>query len=66
MSSVEERIAKLENAVFGKEVPRKKDWQKTIGRFRDDPIMDQIIDGALRARDDERAEMEAERQVDSE
>ena len=33
---------------------RKKDWRRTIGMFDDDPLMDQIIQGALKARQDER------------
>jgi hypothetical protein len=34
--------------------PHKKDWRRTIGMFDDDPVMRDIIDGALRSREEER------------
>ncbi|MBC8290481.1 MAG: hypothetical protein H8E37_09205 [Planctomycetes bacterium] len=55
MSSLEERVEKLEQAVFrtnGQE--RRKDWRRTVGMFRDDPVMKEVIDEALRARAEER------------
>lgn len=57
MSSIEERISKLEQEVFGKK-RGEKDWRSTIGRFSDDPFMDDVIDGALKAREDERRKVD--------
>ncbi len=56
MPSVEELLAKLEEAVFG---PRgrkagRDDWQKTVGTIADDEISREIINGALRLREEER------------
>ena len=62
MPSIEDRIAKLEEAVFGTagRTPGKDDWQKTVGMFKDDPIMKEITDGALEAREEERRQARAE------
>lgn len=35
--------------------PSKGAWRQTIGMFANDPVMDAIIDGALRAREEDRA-----------
>jgi hypothetical protein len=59
--TLEERVARLEqrldNLVGGHanslQVPA-KDWRRTVGMFRGDPIMKQVIDGALRLREEER------------
>lgn len=58
MHSVEERLTKLEQVVFGNiaSVDRKKDWRRTIGMFDGDPVMKEIIDEALQLRADERAQ----------
>jgi hypothetical protein len=53
MSSLEDRVSKLEEVVFGKK-PREKDWRSTIGKFDNDPFMDKVIDGALLSREEER------------
>jgi hypothetical protein len=58
--TVEERLDRLEKAVKGvvnqlsSVVPRKKDWRRTIGMFDGDPVMGEIIEDALRTRDEER------------
>jgi hypothetical protein len=31
-----------------------KDWRHTVGMFRGDPIMKEVIDGALQFREEER------------
>jgi hypothetical protein len=59
--TLEERVARLEQRLDdlagGKatsfQVPA-RDWRRTVGMFRGDPIMKQVIDGALRLREDER------------
>jgi hypothetical protein len=59
--TLEERVARLEQRVDdlagGKAtslpVPA-KDWRRTVGMFRGDPVMKQVIDGALRLREEER------------
>jgi hypothetical protein len=59
-ATLEERVARLENfmdsIVRGKpgEPPKRKDWRRTIGMFDGDPVMKEIIDEALRMRDEER------------
>ena len=56
MPSLEERVAKLEDAVFrsGVNDQRPKDWRRTAGLFKNDPVMKEVIDEALRMRDEER------------
>ena len=50
MSSLEKRIKKLEEAVFGSARDRKKHWESTVGRFKDDPLMKEIVGDALKQR----------------
>lgn len=55
MTHIEERIARLEKAVFGKhQEPSRDDWQKSVGMFRGDPVMKEILDDVRQARDQER------------
>ena len=56
MSSIEKRVSRLEEAVFGSsgELHRAKNWRRTVGMFRGDPIMKQVIDEASRLREEER------------
>jgi hypothetical protein len=59
--TLEERVARLEQRMddlagskaTSFQVPA-KDWRRTVGMFRGDPIMKQVIDGALRLREEER------------
>lgn len=62
MLSIEERISMLEQAVFGPadKSRREKDWQRTVGMFRGDPIMKEVIDEALRLREEERKQAHSE------
>jgi len=59
--TVEERLERLEKLVAeivrerSSEQPRAKYWRKTIGMFDGDPIMKEVIEGALQAREEERA-----------
>lgn len=66
MSSLEKRIKKLEEAVFGSARDRKKHWESTVGRFKDDPLMKEIVDDALEAREQERAESRCGSEAESE
>ncbi len=58
--SVEERLDRLEKVVdqvlsrLSGDEPRSKNWRRTVGMFDDDPGMKEIIDGALRSREEER------------
>ncbi|MCY2994730.1 MAG: hypothetical protein NTY19_43745 [Planctomycetota bacterium] len=60
-TTLEERVAKLEQRVdelvragaFQPQTPA-KDWRRTVGMFRGDPIMKEITDGALLLREEER------------
>ena len=55
MTPIEERIARLEKAVFGTRLePSRDDWQKSVGMFRGDPVMREILDDVRKARDQER------------
>jgi len=59
--TLEERVARLEqrlDELAGGRASRPetpaRDWRRTVGMFRDDPIMKEVIDGALRLREEER------------
>ena len=55
MTPIEEQIARLEKAVFGEhQEPSRDDWQKSVGMFRGDPVMQEILDDVRKARDRER------------
>ncbi len=60
-ATLEERVALLERRLDelaqGKSLSSlpPKDWRRTVGMFRDDPIMKEVIDEALRTREVERA-----------
>lgn len=57
MSSIEDRVAKLELAVFGRNSePGCDEWQLTVGMFRDDPVMKDILDEVRKAREQERTD----------
>ena len=53
MSSIEDRVSKLEKEVFGKK-GRQKNWRSTVGMFGNDPFMNEVIEGALDSREQER------------
>jgi hypothetical protein len=59
--SLEERVARLEQRleelVDGSDSRVQnltKDWRRTVGMFRGDPIMKEVIDGVLQLREEER------------
>ena len=59
--TLEERVARLEQRLdelaggrASKPQTPIKDWRRTVGMFRGDPIMKEVIDGALRLREEER------------
>ena len=58
--TVEERLVRLERLVdnvldrLARERMPQKDWRRTIGMFDGDPVMKEVIDEALRRREDER------------
>jgi uncharacterized protein (UPF0297 family) len=58
--TVEERLDRLEK-VMGHVLsqltdtgPRKKNWRRTIGMFDNDPLMKELLDDTLQAREQER------------
>ncbi|MEX2139474.1 MAG: hypothetical protein WD894_09445 [Pirellulales bacterium] len=61
-ATLEERVARLEKRlnelVQDNSAARRvrKDWRRTVGMFKGDPIMKEIIDEALRMREEERRE----------
>lgn len=56
MQSIEERVTRLEDIVFGSvnRDARKNDWQESVGTVTDDAISKTIIDGVLLLREEER------------
>jgi hypothetical protein len=58
--TVEERLDRLEKLVdtvldrLSGRRRRQKDWRRTIGMFDGDPIMKEVIEEALRSREQER------------
>ncbi len=62
MSSIEDRVAKLEKAVFGPvSEPARDEWQSTVGMFRGDPVMKEILDDARDVREREREEARSDK-----
>lgn len=52
-----ERLEKIVDELVRQRSPTgsdQKNWRSTIGMFKDDPIMKEVIDGALQAREQER------------
>ncbi len=66
--SLEDRVTRLEQIVeeLRREVrrppgkPGRDDWQSTIGAFADDSVAKEMIDEALRLREEERRTFHAE------
>ena len=61
-AKLEERVERLERIVDELQArrssePERDDWIATIGMFRDDPIAKEIIDEALRQREEERRQV---------
>ncbi len=60
-STLEDRVAQLERRVdelvhgASGAVSSPKDWRRTVGMFRGDAVMKEVIDHALQAREAERA-----------
>ena len=62
-ATLEERVARLEKRLddlvqersSADQLPR-KDWRRTVGMFKGDPIMKEILDEALQLREKERRE----------
>lgn len=60
-ATLEERVARLEQRLddltagkaFKHRTPT-KDWRRTVGMFRGDPVMKEVIEEALRLREEER------------
>ncbi len=67
MRSIEERVAKLEEMVFGSHEGsvQRDDWLKSVGTVTDDAMSREIIDGALRRREEERERARHENGLDS-
>ena len=62
--TLEERVTKLEKLVDAlmhkAQTPeQKKDWRRTVGMFKDDPIMKEIIEEGHRIRKEDRRQASA-------
>jgi hypothetical protein len=60
-TTLEQRVERLERIVEemrsrALREPGRDDWQSSVGMFADDPVAKEIIDEALRIREDERRE----------
>lgn len=63
VTPIEERVSRLEKAAFGlKAEPARDDWQRSVGMFRGDSVMKEILDDVREARERER---EAARESDN-
>ena len=60
VAQLEQRLDELAGARAVKPQTPTKEWQRTVGMFRGDPIMKQVIDEALRQREEERRLAHAE------
>lgn len=61
MTPIEERVAKLEEAVFGDlDAPGRDAWKSTVGMFHGDPVMKEVLDQVRENRNRERSEAEDE------
>ena len=58
---LEERVARLEETVFGNAdyEPAPDAWRKTIGMFADDPLFDDFVEECERIREADREEAKA-------
>ena len=59
LERLEQRVIELERQFAGlqpkpRHVPGRDDWKRTIGMFRDNPIAAEVIQEALRLREEER------------
>lgn len=62
VETLEQRVARLEEQMRGvvsgraedESVPPPKDWQRTVGMFRNDPVMAEIIEAGRRIREADR------------
>ncbi len=64
--ALEQRVARLEEQMRvlkerqtnGGSAPR-RDWQSTVGMFRNDPIMKEIVEAGRQIREDDRLQAES-------
>ncbi len=54
VTQLEQRLDELAGGKDSKPQTPTKDWRRTVGMFRGDPIMKEVIDGALSLRKEER------------
>ena len=59
--ALEQRVARLEEQMrvmndrqTGGEAAPRKDWRSTVGMFRNDPVMKEIVEAGHRIREDDR------------
>lgn len=62
LESLEQRVVQLEQQVASfmaasRTAPGRDDWKQSIGIITDDEVTREIIDGALRLREEERAQV---------
>ena len=64
--ALEQRVARLEEQMrvmndrqTGSEAVPRKDWRSTVGMFRNDPVMKEIIEAGRRIREDDRQQAES-------
>lgn len=64
--ALEQRVARLEEQMrvmndrqTGSETVPRKDWRSTVGMFRNDPVMKEIVEAGHRIREEDRQQAES-------
>ena len=59
VARLEEQMRVMESRNHGNETAQPKDWRSTVGMFRNDPVMKEIIEAGHRIREDDRRQAES-------
>ena len=65
LARLEEQMARLISGGAVGSRPARDDWMQTVGMFRGDPVVKEMIDEAQRSREEERRQARGEAECDS-
>ncbi len=65
LTRLEEQVARLISGRADDGTPTDDDWKQTVGMFRGDPVVKEMIDESQRSRDEERRQARDESKCDS-
>ena len=65
LARLEEQVARLISGGEAGSLPARDDWKQTVGMFRGDPVVKEMIDEAQRSREEERRQARGEAERDS-